>query len=250
VTGFYLRYNNYMTKTQKIFIIIFIFLIAVFLTWELNLPKKAIDPQNCTYSIDGKNITLKDGYAEEKIYDSDSKIITQYFGNSVSSDFNNDGTIDTAFIVIQNTGGSGTFFYLTVALNNDNICKGTNAIFIGDRISPQTIELQDGKIILNYADRRIDEPMVAFTSIGVSRQFLVENNALIEVTSEESSKETSCLLSGGTISSSLCCMSASDFPSSCLIGSCGCSPDNSHQIKTCDCGDGKCFNGTQCVSVE
>jgi len=237
-----------MTKKQKIFTIILIFITLVFITWELNIPKEEIDPQNRTYSIDGENVTLQDGYAEEEIENSSSKIVTQYFGNAVSSDFNSDGRVDTAFLITQNNGGSGTFFYLVVALGNEN--KGSNAIFIGDRISPQTTEVQDGKIIVNYADRRIDEPMVASTSIGVSRQFLVENDVLIEVTLEESTKETSCLLSGGTIESSMCCMSASDFPNSCLIGSCGCSPENSHEIKNCNCGEGKCFDGTQCVLTQ
>jgi len=36
----------------------------------------------------------------------------------------------------------------------------------------------------------------------------------------------------------------------CLIGPCGCSPENSHQIKTCDCGPDKCFNGNECVSLD
>jgi len=60
-------------------------------------------------------------------------------------------------------------------------------------------------------------------------------------------KEESCVNSGGTVETSLCCESASDLPNSCLIGACGCSPENSHQIKICDCGEGKCFNGTECV---
>ena len=238
-----------MNKKQKIFTIILIFTTLAFVTWELNIPKEEINPQNCTYSIDGKNVTLQDGYAEEEIENSSSKIITQYFGNAVSSDFNGDGRIDTAFLITQNNGGSGTFFYLALALDNKNSCKGTNAIFIGDRISPQTTEVQDGKIIVNYADRRMDEPMVAFTSIGISRQFLVENDALVEVTPEDSAKENSCLLSGGTIGTSMCCMSASDFPNSCLIGFCGCSPMNSHEIKTCNCGEGKCFDGNVCISL-
>ena len=36
----------------------------------------------------------------------------------------------------------------------------------------------------------------------------------------------------------MCCQSASDFPNNCLIGACGCSPDNSHSVKVCDCGEG------------
>jgi hypothetical protein len=60
--------------------------------------------------------------------------------------------------------------------------------------------------------------------------------------------EQSCISSGGTVTSAMCCGSASDFPNTCLIGACGCSPSNSHSVKTCDCGANMCFNGTRCVS--
>jgi hypothetical protein len=60
-------------------------------------------------------------------------------------------------------------------------------------------------------------------------------------------QETACLSSGGQATSSLCCKSADDFPNTCLVGACGCSPDNSKSIKTCDCGEGKCFDGATCT---
>jgi len=61
-------------------------------------------------------------------------------------------------------------------------------------------------------------------------------------------KEQKCVSSGGTVSTSTCCQATADFPNLCLIGACGCSPDNSHEIKVCDCGSDKCFNGTKCVA--
>lgn len=139
------------------------------------------DQKNCTYNIDGKDITLKDGLAEEVIPDSSSKIVTRYFGNEAFGDFNNDGLSDVAFLFSQNSGGSGTFYYIAVALNGTDKCLGTNAIFFGDRIAPQTTEFRNGEIILNYADRKIDEPMVAHPSIGVSKYFKVSENKLIEI---------------------------------------------------------------------
>jgi hypothetical protein len=60
-------------------------------------------------------------------------------------------------------------------------------------------------------------------------------------------KEQACLSSGGKISNSSCCQSSGDFPNSCAIGACGCAPASSHQVKTCDCGEGKCFDGNSCV---
>ncbi len=62
--------------------------------------------------------------------------------------------------------------------------------------------------------------------------------------------ERACANSGGNVSTSMCCKSASDFPNTCLIGACGCAPDYSHEIKVCDCGPDKCFNGTACVPFQ
>ncbi|MBU1102233.1 GerMN domain-containing protein [Patescibacteria group bacterium] len=62
--------------------------------------------------------------------------------------------------------------------------------------------------------------------------------------------EQACINSGGQVSTSLCCKATGDFPNLCLIGACGCSPENSHQVKICDCGSDKCFDGEKCVSLE
>ena len=62
-------------------------------------------------------------------------------------------------------------------------------------------------------------------------------------------KEEACLSSGGQIMTSFCCKSVSDFPNLCLIGACGCSLENSHEVRICDCGEGKCFDGKQCINT-
>ncbi len=58
-----------------------------------------------------------------------------------------------------------------------------------------------------------------------------------------------CRNSGGTMVSAPCCKLTDDFPSSCMIGACGCSPDNSKETKICDCGENKCFDGEKCVGI-
>ena len=71
----------------------------------------------------------------------------------------------------------------------------------------------------------------------------------IEKITGKTEQERICTDSGGTVATSSCCQSAGDFPGTCLIGSCGCSPDSSHEVKTCDCGEGKCFDGTKCKNL-
>lgn len=62
--------------------------------------------------------------------------------------------------------------------------------------------------------------------------------------------EQACIDSGGKIKKSLCCKASRDFPNLCLIGPCACAPEYSHKVKTCDCGEGKCFDGSRCASIE
>lgn len=141
-----------------------------------------LDPQNCAYTIEGKSVALEDGYTEEQINPvSATKVITRYFGNEAYGDFNGDGKDDAAFILTQEPGGSGTFFYAVVALAGDEKCVGTNAILLGDRIAPQTTNFMNGEIIFNYAERKPQEPMTASPSVGVSKYLKVISGVLTEV---------------------------------------------------------------------
>lgn len=54
--------------------------------------------------------------------------------------------------------------------------------------------------------------------------------------------DKACTDSGGTVKTQSCCNSVGDFPNTCSIGACGCSPTNSHEVKVCDCGEGNCWN--------
>jgi len=62
-------------------------------------------------------------------------------------------------------------------------------------------------------------------------------------------KELACINSGGTVTTSSCCLAVGDFPDTCGIGACGCAPGDSHEVKTCTCPNGYCFDGNSCVAV-
>lgn len=140
------------------------------------------DYKNATYLIEGSFITLTNGIFEVKAAPgSASKIPTRYFGNEAIGDLNDDGKNDIAFLLTQTAGGSGTFFYVVAALQTASGVEGTNAIFLGDRIAPQTTSIQNGMVIVNYADRNPGEPFTVQPSLGVSKYLKVNNNILIDV---------------------------------------------------------------------
>jgi hypothetical protein len=55
-----------------------------------------------------------------------------------------------------------------------------------------------------------------------------------------------CLASGGTVGTAKCCDSTGPFPNTCAVGACSCAPGLSHDVPVCNCGAGKCFDGTTC----
>jgi hypothetical protein len=149
-------------------------------------PQTAQDPQNATYLINGQPVTLVNGKAEQEAAPGlAEKIVTQYFGNAVQVDLNSDGKMDSGFLLTQSTGGSGTFFYAAAALQNpDGTYTGTNAVLLGDRIAPQSTNVDPNnpaQFIVNYADRAPGEPMTTQPSHGVSKTFKLKNGILVEV---------------------------------------------------------------------
>jgi hypothetical protein len=158
-------------------------IVIVALLFALTLPSpEDYEYTSGTYVIDGQTVTLTKGRAETSIAPgSASKMVTEYFGNDVSGDLNGDGLADAAFVLTQTSGGSGTFYYVVAALRTESGYTGTNAILLGDRIAPQTLEVKDGRLVANYAERKPDEPFSVRPSVGVSTYMEIQNNVLQKV---------------------------------------------------------------------
>lgn len=102
----------------------------------------------------------------------------KYFGNEVSYDFDKDGREDKAFIITHQPGGSGTFYYVVAALNKETGYEGSQGLLLGDRISPQTTEIKDGLVVVNYADRKPNEPFTTQPSVGKSLRLKLDVNSM------------------------------------------------------------------------
>ncbi len=137
-------------------------------------PAVSADYKNIEYVIEGERVKLENGVAqEESAPGSASKIITRYFGSDLRIDLNDDGEEDAVFILTQETGGSGVFYYAVAALDAGKGYAGSDGYFLGDRIAPQTIESSPNPrhknvIVVNYAERAAGEPMTAEPSVGKS----------------------------------------------------------------------------------
>ncbi len=139
-------------------------LLAVGVIWSLSSYKDnsivVPDYKNMEFVIEGERVKI----GEEGV---------KYFGNELRTDLNNDGREDVVFIITQEPGGSGTFFYAVAALNMESGYIGSDGYLLGDRIAPQTTELSQNPrhknvIVVNYADRAPGEPMTTAPSVGKS----------------------------------------------------------------------------------
>lgn len=136
--------------------------------------------KDAEYVIEGVRVKLVNGVAEvEAAPGSAAKIVTQYFGNEVLQDLDGDGREDIVFLLTQQSGGSGTFYYVVAALNTEHGYVGSEALLLGDRISPQTTEKGPGKsIVVNYADRAPGESFAQAPSVGKSIRLILDTASM------------------------------------------------------------------------
>lgn len=142
-------------------------------------------PENASYQIDRDLVTLRNGVSETQIPNSSTIVITRIFGEHIYGDLNGDGVDDAGLILQYEPGGSGTFYYAASAINNNGNFQGTNAILLGDRIAPQNIQIRDGILIANYAERKTTDPMTTQPSIGVSKYMRFDGGVLKEISKPE-----------------------------------------------------------------
>lgn len=142
------------------------------------------DPLNTTYIIQGQEVTLTNGASSEPAAPGSASTIdtTVWSDNYPTGDLTANGKTDAAVILVQNTGGSGEFFYVAASLTTDVGTLGTNAVLLGDRIAMQNYSINDGIILVNYAVQAEDAAMSDTPSEAMSKWFKVESGILIEVT--------------------------------------------------------------------
>ncbi len=142
-------------------------------------PSTSFDAKNSSFTVEDAPVTLVNGVSEVGLASiPGAKITTRYFGNEIKHDLDNDGREDAVFLVTQDGGGSGTFFYVVAVLNTVHGYLGSNSYPLGDRIAPQSVTIDEGAtaqgtmrdnvIVVNYAVRKLNEPMTATPSVGKS----------------------------------------------------------------------------------
>ncbi len=179
-----------MKKILLGIVVVVVLLVAAFYVFNAYIYNEkqaptAADYKDAEYRIDGIPVQLIDGVSEiEAAPGSASMIVTRYFGNDYETDLNNDGRLDKVFLLTQEPGGSGVFYYVVAALNTERGYVGSDGYLLGDRIAPQTIEASPNPshvnvIVANYADLGTGEAMTDEPSVGKSAYLKLDEASMM-----------------------------------------------------------------------
>jgi hypothetical protein len=137
--------------------------------------RQGIDPLNHAYLIEKEKVTLHHGHAREPISGTTAVIITEVIHRPVYADLTGDSIEEAVSIVLQYTGGSGTFYYL-VAAGSDGLIE---SYFLGDRINITSVKIVKGLITVEYLDRRETQPMATKPTIRARMDFKLVGDRLV-----------------------------------------------------------------------
>jgi hypothetical protein len=142
-------------------------------------------PRDATYLVEGEPVRLQNGRAVRLAAPgSPTAIRTQVLGAPTYGDIDGDGDgdgdgdTDAVLFLVQDPGGSGTFYHVAAAHKVDGGYRGGAAVLIGDRITPQRLDVVHGVVVVDYLERAPGEPMAVEPALARTGYLMLEGDAL------------------------------------------------------------------------
>ncbi|MDQ3089783.1 MAG: hypothetical protein M3Q24_01340 [bacterium] len=134
---------------------------------------KRPDLSNATFTFDNERVTLKNGEDNSPLSDNPNISQTTTLTDKVAyGDLNGDQKEDAVALLVQSGAGTGIFVYIGAYVSGSVRYSGSNTIFVGDRIIPQSIDIDKNIITVNYLDREEDEPLAATPTKSVIKTYV------------------------------------------------------------------------------
>ncbi len=131
--------------------------------------------KNLSYTIEKEPVLLVDGAASQSIVPNSASTVKTQLHLYEIYDLNGDNKDDAVIILLQRSGGSGSFYYVSVALQLDEGFRTLDAVLLGDRIRPTTIALDSPHFVVEYMDRKPGQSMSEEPTVPVRQPFIVDN---------------------------------------------------------------------------
>lgn len=140
---------------------------------------------SASYPLDlasGGTVKLNEGeYVGSKASGSATKLTVRLMDTAATGDLNGDGVDDAAVILSADPGGSGTFYYLAAALNEDGSYHVIASVFLGDRIEVKSLKILAPAIEVTLLDRALGQPMASPPTVETTSTYQLQANQLVKV---------------------------------------------------------------------
>ena len=119
--------------------------------------------KNATYAgiYPGQEVTLTDGLYEGEpfVEGGASRPTVTFIEPYALGDLNADGLDDAAVLLVENSGGSGSFVYLAAVVNEDGQPANVATELLGDRAQVQSLDIADGTLTVEMVTHGPNDPM-------------------------------------------------------------------------------------------
>jgi hypothetical protein len=109
--------------------------------------------------------------------------IEPYAGPTAWGDLNGDGVDDAVVLLVESSGGSGSFVYMAAVLNREGKPKNVDTLLLGDRAQVHSLTIADGQISVTMVTHGPDDPMCCPTQ-EVEQTYELQENTLVQTTVE------------------------------------------------------------------
>ncbi len=131
-------------------------------------------------------VTLKDGLYEGQPFlaDGASRPTVTLIDRMVAvGDLDADGEQDAAVLLVENSGGSGSFVYLAAVSLAGGAARNLATTLLGDRVQVRNLSQDDGAVLVDLVVAGEEDPS-ALPATKVRKTFQVSDGSLIERASE------------------------------------------------------------------
>jgi hypothetical protein len=140
------------------------------------------DLKNAEYQgIYPEVVKLTDGqYEGEPFVEGGASRPTVLFAEPYASgDLDGDSVDDAAVLLVENSGGSGSFVYLAAVLNRGGRPENVDTQLLGDRAQIQSLAIANGQISVTMITHGPDDPMCCPTQ-EVEQIYELQENKLVQ----------------------------------------------------------------------